>query len=213
MTVGAGCGAPKYPDETAEEEERVHAHMPSRSPSASWVCTSALAESIAHPGTACWSACRPASCSARAPDRPDLCASFRADPVVESPTTWKSMHSSRAARSRGHSSCSRVKPTPSRIHLVLHAPLDCDRPPARNRGRNSCSRVKTGRPRLHLDIHALASGLLGRSGVAAAPRASVLRLRNVFATSGTCHCSTDAPPTCMHWHHSTTSNRWGTADH
>ena len=135
MTVGAGCGAAKYPEETAEEEEGVHAHLPSRNPSASWVCTWPQLAAIAHPGPACWSARRPASSSARAPDRPHLCASFRADPVVESPTTWKSMHSSRAARSRAHSSCSRVKPTPSLLHHVLHATLHCDRPAARSRGR------------------------------------------------------------------------------
>ena len=89
--------------------------------------------------------------------RPHLCAC--ADHVVDTPTRWKPMYSFRPAD---------------------HAALAWDRPPARSRRNSSCSRVKPGRPRLHLGIHALASGLLGRSGVAAAARASVLRLRAVF---------------------------------
>jgi hypothetical protein len=49
-------------------------------------------------------------------------------------------------------------------------------------GRAASRGVKPGRPHLHLDSHALASGLLGRSDVPAAPRARVLRLGSVFPT-------------------------------
>jgi hypothetical protein len=166
---------------------------------ASWVRTWQQLTAIAHAGAACWSARRAAwlqsdqaSSAARTPHFV-LRSNSR---LVEYLTTWKLVGSSRAARSQRNSSCSRVKSRPSRLHLVLHATRPRDCPAARSQGKSSWSRVSTI-PRLHLDIHA---------------RASVLRLRSVFATSSTFYCTTDARSTPVLQHCTTTSHKWSTAD-